>query len=159
MNLSPMVLDNTWLASAMLDHRGDWWQAHVWFELDKADLRVLLPLEVQLAGGDDYVELGTIPDSIAILSTTLDAEVQLDWSPWRATRRAASCSTQRCELSSELESEPPATHLRIPRLEHPWKLLIHRFLQWAYMATSVYKFSNPLILLSSALWAGRLLPR
>jgi len=81
-NLAPMVLHNTWLASAMLNHKADWWKAHVWFGVDKTDLEIMLPLEVRLSGLGSYVKLGTMPDRVDVLSTTLDAEYQADFQPW-----------------------------------------------------------------------------
>ncbi len=81
-NLSPMVLHDTWLASAMINHQADWWKAHVWFGVDKTGLEIKLPLMVRLSGQGDYVELGSMPDLIDVLSTTLDAEFQLDFNPW-----------------------------------------------------------------------------
>lgn len=108
-NLAPMVLHNTWLASAMLNHKADWWKAHVWFGLDKTDLEIKLPLQVRLSGQGDYVELGTMPDRIDVLSTTMDAEFQLDFKPWEGNHLLGGANYRWLTYLSD-DNDPPTVN-------------------------------------------------
>jgi len=70
------VGSGSYMASAMLAHRAEHWKAQVYYRVFDADLTFNVPLYFQGS------QLGKLPDVINAFATNLDAEFQLDWSPW-----------------------------------------------------------------------------
>jgi outer membrane receptor for ferrienterochelin and colicin len=62
--------------SALLAHRAEHWKARVYFRAFDAEFTFDVPLYFQGS------RLGQLPDNIDVISSNLDAEFQLDWSPW-----------------------------------------------------------------------------
>ena len=72
--IAPITVHDLIMAHAQVSHSGSWLKAQVWFQLVDTDLELQLPLVYK------GITLGQVPDRIPVLSTSLDSDVQLDWS-------------------------------------------------------------------------------
>jgi len=98
--LGPVRLKDGAAFYGMLSHKSDFIRAHVWFSLHDAPASFDLPLNY----GD--LELGYMPESINILYTTLDSDVQVNWSPFENNLLIAGVNHR--WLSMDLEGNDPS---------------------------------------------------
>jgi iron complex outermembrane receptor protein len=73
---APLDFERGMLASVMASHSTDLIKAHIWFDIAEGEAIFDLPL---VYGG---LKLGELPNPIPFISTSLDSEVQLTWSPF-----------------------------------------------------------------------------
>ena len=64
------------MANALLAHRAEHWKAQIYFRAFDAEFTFDVPLYFQGS------QLGKLPEGIDVFASNLDAEFQLDWSPW-----------------------------------------------------------------------------
>jgi hypothetical protein len=101
--LAPAFMRDTYSGSAMASHHSELIRAHIWFSLLSTDAGFNLPLNF----GD--LELGRVPDSIPIFFTTLDADVQINWSPFKDNLLIAGASYRWLSLDME-DNDPQVVH-------------------------------------------------
>ncbi len=101
--IAPCQLTGTLQTNAQLSHQNDWLKAHLWFDLLKTDIEFDLPLVYQ------GIELGRFPDNISVLSTSLDGDVQVDWSFFAGNLVIVGLNYRWLTFQSEA-NDPPMTH-------------------------------------------------
>ena len=101
--LAPALMRDTYSGSAMVSHHGELLRAHAWFSLLDTDAGFNLPLNF----GD--VEMGQVPESILIFFATLDADVQVNWSPFKDNLLIAGVNYRWLSLDME-DNDPQVVH-------------------------------------------------
>ena len=138
--LAPIGVDNANVVHTSLAHRTDLLRAHLWFSLFSADLNFDLPLFFEGS------KLGTVPEVTRILTTNLDSEVQLNWSPFDGNLLIAGTNYRWLTYFSD-DNEPKETHqhrvgLFVQDEQRLWdQLILTGGLRFDYNSITPYTFS------------------
>jgi outer membrane receptor protein involved in Fe transport len=101
--LAPMYFDRGLLAACMVSHTTELIKAHVWFDLLEGHGTFDLPLVL------NDLKLGEMPDPMSFISTSLDSEVQVTWSPFGDNLLIAGVNYRWVTMLSEV-NEPEAIY-------------------------------------------------
>ena len=102
-SLAPIALSQTRSAFAMVEHKRDPVQARIWFNLFDTEFNVDLPLAYQ---GIVFAEM---PLDIPLMTSTLDAEVQSNWTPWQDNLLIAGANYRWLALFDDM-NDPSEVH-------------------------------------------------
>jgi len=100
---APLDFQRGMLASVMASHDTGLVKAHVWFDMIEGEAVFDLPL---VYGG---IKLGELPNPLPFISTSLDAEVQLTWSPFEDNLLIAGTNYRWVTMFSD-DNDPEEVH-------------------------------------------------
>ena len=105
--LAPVNLHSTRAIHAMIEHKRNPIEARVWFNI----FDTLFDTDMALAYHGFVV--AEIPPNIPILTTTLDAEVQTNWSPWQDNLLIAGVNYRWLTLANEMNDPQDVNQHRL----------------------------------------------
>ncbi len=106
-SVAPLYLRNTRTLHSLLEHVRDPVTARVWFNLFDTHFDIDLPL-----GYQGFV-IAHMPIDVPLLSSTLDAEVQTNWKPWRDNLLIVGANYRWLTLSIDINDPPEVDQHRV----------------------------------------------